>query len=132
MPERRIRTRRSGSRGFTLVEVLVALLLVALALAALVRTAGTEARNLATLREATLAQWVASNVIAEARLQRVLPEVGRSQGQADMGGMPWRWTMVVQGTDLPEVRRMDVQVFAGSGDEAGQPAATLTGFATVP
>lgn len=132
MPERRIRAPRSGSRGFTLVEVLVALLLVALALAALVRTAGTEARNLATLREATLAQWVASNVIAEARLQQVLPGIGRSQGQADMGGMRWRWTMVVQGTDLPEVRRMDVLVFAESGHEAGQPAATLTGFATVP
>lgn len=125
-----------SSRGFTLVEVLVALLLVALALAALVRTAGTEARNLATLRDATLAQWVASNVIAEARLQQVLPTTGRSEGQADMGGVRWRWRMVVQGTDLPEVRRMDVQVFAdgqaGTSSDGGQPAATLTGFATLP
>jgi general secretion pathway protein I len=132
MPDCRGTSVRSGSRGFTLVEVLVALLLVALALAALVRTAGTEARNLATLREATLAQWVASNVIAEARLQQVLPDAGRSEGQADMGGLRWRWRMVVQGTDLPEVRRMDVQVFAEAGDEADQPAATLTGFATLP
>lgn len=120
-------------RGFTLVEVLVALLLVALALAALVRTAGIEARNLAILQDATLAQWVAANVIAEARLQQSLPAVGRSEGRADMGGRPWRWLMQVHATDLPEVRRLEVRVFAAAQEgEDDQPAAALTGFATQP
>ena len=125
------------ARGFTLVEVLVALLLVSLALAALVRTAGTSARNLATLQEATLAQWVASNVIAEARLQQVLPPVGRSEGRVAMGGWRWRWRMEVQGTDLPDVRRLDVRVFVDTGSESMQSgstesAASLTGFAVAP
>ena len=125
------------ARGFTLVEVLVALLLVSLALAALVRTAGTGARNLATLQEATVAQWVAANVIAETRLQRSLPPLGRSDGRVAMGGWQWRWRLDVQGTDLPEVRRLDVQVFVDDGDgslqsDATQSAARLTGFASTP
>lgn len=120
-------------RGFTLIEVLVALLLVSLALAALVRTAGNEARALAILQEATLAQWVAANVIAEVRVAPGLPKTGRSDGQAELGGRRWRWRLDVQGTDLPELRRLDVQVFAGAGegrllDGDSQPAATLTGF----
>lgn len=118
-----------GERGFTLLEVLVALLLVTVALAALVRTAGTEARNLALLQESTVAHWVAANVLAETRLRQVLPEPGSSEGQAAMADRRWSWRLQVEGTDLPEVRRLDVQVFA---EGAQQPAATLTGFATLP
>lgn len=121
--------RRRRGRGFTLLEVLVALLLVALALAALVRTAGSEARNLALLQESTIASWVAANVVAEVRLRPGLPEPGRSEGRARMGQREWRWRLEVQGTDLPEVRRLDVQVFL---EGLEQPAASLTGFATLP
>lgn len=116
-------------RGFTLLEVLVALVLVAVALAALVRTAGTEARNLALLQEGTVAGWVAANVIAETRLRPGLQEPGRSQGSTRMADRPWRWELEIQATDLPEVRRLDVQVFAGDSDA---PAARLTGFDTLP
>lgn len=118
-------------RGFTLVEVLVALLLVALALAALVRTAATEARNMATLQQATVAQWVAANVIAETRLRGGAPEPGTSQGREEMGGWRWQWRLDVQSTELPGVRRLDVRV-ALEGDEREQPAAVLSGFAGVP
>ena len=120
---------RAEPRGFTLLEVLVALLLVALALAALVRTAGNEARALAMLEEATFAQWVAANVVAEQRIQPGLPASGRSNGEVAMGGRRWRWHLDVQPTELPELRRLEVQVFAaGDGREPGQPVASLTGF----
>jgi general secretion pathway protein I len=117
-----------AERGFTLLEVLVALVLVAVALAALVRTAGTEARNLALLQEGAVAGWVAANVVAETRLRPGLPDPGRSQGRASMAQRQWRWQLDIQATELPEVRRLDVQVFA-EGSE--QPAAGLTGFATL-
>jgi len=115
--------------GFTLLEVLVALVLVAVALAALVRTAGSEARNLALLEEGTVGGWVASNVIAEVRLRPGLQEPGRSEGRTRMAHREWRWELEVQATELPEARRLDVQVFAGN---AAQPVASLTGFDTLP
>lgn len=117
------------ARGFTLLEVLVALVLVAIALAALVRTAGSEARNLALLNEGTVAGWVAANVLTETRLRAGLPNPGQSDGRTSMAGRQWRWQLEVQSTALPDVRRLDVRVFAGDNE---QPAAALTGFATPP
>jgi general secretion pathway protein I len=119
-------------RGFTLLEVLVALLLLSLALVALVRLAGLDARATAQLHEATLAQWVAANVLAETRLRDGFPAVGRSNGESTMGGRRWRWTLEVSATDEPLIRRMDVDVVALESARADGSAAHLTGFASQP
>lgn len=122
-------------RGFTLLEVLVALLLLSLALTALVRLAGLEARASAQLRDTTLAHWVAANALAETRLRTPFPAPGRSSGEETLGARRWRWQLDVQATDDASIRRLDVQVFAlgddasaFAGDESGA-AASLTGFA---
>ena len=124
-------TRRA--RGFTLLEVLVALLLLSLALAALVRLAGLDARASAQLRESTMAQWVAANVLAETRLRQPLPAIGTSNGETTLGGQRWRWTLVVNATDEAGIRRLDVDVVAVDAirDKDGV-AAHLTGFASRP
>lgn len=120
-------------RGFTLLEVLVALLLLSLALAALVRLAGLDARASAQLRDATMAQWVAANVLAETRLRTPLPAIGTSNGEATLGGQRWRWTLVVNATDEPGIRRLDVDVVAVDAvRDTGGVAARLTGFASRP
>ena len=67
------------------------LLLLSLALTALVRLAGLEARASVQLRDATLAHWVASNALAETRLRTPFPAVGRSSGEATLGARRWRW-----------------------------------------
>jgi general secretion pathway protein I len=123
--------RVSEPAGFTLLEVLIAILVLALALTALVRLAGLEARASAQLRDTTLAQWVASNAIAETRLQDAFPGVGRREGEATLAGRRWRWQMQVQATYDPSIRRLDVQVF-GADPESGVVSAavtSLTGFA---
>lgn len=122
------------SRGFTLLEVLVALLLMSLALTALVRLSSLEARATAHLRDSTLAQWVAANALAEVRLREVVPAVGRRQGEARMGGRMWRWQMTISATDEASIRRLDVEVHAPeaeTGDAEGLVAA-LTGFSVQP
>ena len=119
--------RRPESRGFTLLEVLVALLLLALAMVALVRSAGQEAQALVQQREATLAQWIAANVIAETRLSRDLPDSGQRQGEQRYAGRDWRWQLDVAATDDPGVLRLEVRVHPRDGDVA-MPAATLIGF----
>ena len=114
-------------RGFTLIEVLIALAVVALALLGLTRTAAISVRDFDALRERTLAGWVAANVLAEARLSGALPSTGTSDGRVELGGRPWRWTRDVSATPDPEVRRIDIRVFAG---EAKASVASLSGFAS--
>lgn len=114
------------ARAFTLLEVLIALAVVALALLALVRTAGVQVGAFDALRERTLAGWVAANVLAETRLASALPPTGRGDGHAQLGGRDWRWTREVKATPQAGLRRIEVQVFL---DRAQQPSATLSGFA---
>ena len=113
------------ARGFTLLEVLIALAVVALALLALTRTAGGQVSNFDALRERTLAGWVAANVLSETRIATPLPPTGRRDGRLRFANRDWRWTLEVKTTDDPAMRRLDVLVFAG---DAVEPSATLNGF----
>jgi|SRR5690606_34345710 len=115
----------NNRRGFTLLEVLIALVVVALALLALTRTAGSQVSRFDGLRERTLAGWVAANVLSETRIATPLPAVGKRDGRARLGNRDWRWSLQVQATDDADMRRLDVQVFAG---DATEPSASLTGF----
>jgi len=113
-------------RGFTLVEVLIALAVVAIALLALVRAAGVQVQSFDALRERTLAGWVAANVVTEARLASAFPPLGSSDGHMQVGGRDWRWQREVQATRDAEIRRIDVRVYLGTSQ---QPSASLSGFA---
>ena len=124
---------RWRARGFTLLEVLIALLILSLVLVALIRAAGLQAQALTHHRDSTLAQWVAANVAAELRAQGA-PPVGRQQGEMRMGPQRWRWQAETSDTDVERVRRMEITVFAAESESlAGSdadPVARLTAFAT--
>lgn len=113
------------TRGFTLIEVLIALAVIAIALLALTRTASVEVQSFDGLRERTLAGWVAANVLADTRLASSFPGTGRSDGRMQLGGRDWRWTRDVQATPNTEIRRIDISVFLG---QVAAPSATLSGF----
>jgi len=114
--------------GFTLIEVLVALAVVALALLGLTRTAALQVNDFDALRERTLAGWVAANVLTETRLAAALPSTGRSDGRVDFAARAWRWTRDVSATPDPQIRRVDIHIFAGDAREA---TASISGFADV-
>ncbi|MCG6117808.1 MAG: type II secretion system minor pseudopilin GspI [Aquimonas sp.] len=122
---------RDRKRGFTLLEVLVALLVLALVMVALVRTAGMQAQALSHHRDSSLAMWVAATVAAEIRLEGA-PPVGRRQGEMQMGPGRWRWTADTSDTDAERLRRIEISVHRG-GDSAlaaqeAAPVARLTAF----
>lgn len=115
------------SRGFTLLEVLVALAVLALALVALTRAAAYQVNSFAALRERTFAGWLAQDVMAQSRLSNPFPAAGKSDGKQRFADRDWRYEIVIQSTDVNTIRRIDVRVFDPS-DPA--PMATLTAFAT--
>ena len=107
-----------SSRGFTLLEILVALAVLAISLGALVKMAAESANNVAYLRDRTLAAWVANNKINETLLSKGWPALGLSQGTASMAEQQWRWRLKVSNTSDPDLRRLDVVVGADGTAEA--------------
>jgi len=110
---------RGRQAGFTLIEVLAALAVLALALSAIIKATGENAVNAAYLRDKTLAHWVAMNRLAEIRLAGAWPDTGGSNGSEEMAGREWFWQLQVQATPNPDMRRLDIDVrYDDSGDES--------------
>lgn len=108
--------RAAEARGFTLLEVLVALALLALAMAALVHTVAAQASQLREARLRTEAQWVASNVLAQARLAPSLPADGLREGRMPMGNRVWTWRWVATPAGTPGVSHLRIAVHAPEDD----------------
>ncbi len=121
-------SRKSGmSPGFTLIEVLAALVIVALGMLGAITAVNQATRNGTYLREKTLAHWVAMNVLTERRLQTSPPDVAESTGEVDFANERWHWTMRVTQTEVRSLRRMDVSVRLASAPETSS-LASLSGF----
>jgi general secretion pathway protein I len=120
-----VRVERSSASGFTLIEVLVGLLVLALALMALTRTAAIQVQAFGDLRERTLAGWLAADVLAETRLANPFPSTGKSDGQRTFAGRNWRWQLNVEATDVATMRRLDVHIYTVDNKT---PVAELIGF----
>lgn len=96
------------ARGFTLVEVLVALAIVTIGMAALLAALGSSADSATYQRDKTFAEWVALNRIEEVRLARQRPSKGKSEGDAEMAGVKWKWAQEVLETEVKGILRIDV------------------------
>ncbi len=109
-------------RGFTLVEVLVALVIVTIGMSAVLATLTSSADTTAYLRDKTFAEWVALNRIAEVRLGTQRIATGKSSGDMELAGRTWRWEQEVTKLEIPGVQRIDVRVRdagAPGGDKQG-------------
>jgi type II secretion system protein I len=96
--------------GFTLLEVLVALAIVAMSVGALLGTVTSSASNVIYLKDKTLSEWVALNRLTEDRIDANQPDKGKRTGETVMGGMRYEWEEEV--VELPIVKgllRIDVR-----------------------
>jgi general secretion pathway protein I len=122
--------RRGGvsQGGFTLVEVLVALMIVAMGLAALMTAVSGTARTSGYLRDKTLAQWMALNRLSEVRLN--LNKFGQNtdSGELNFANRTWHYDTRYFDTSIATMKRVVVRVYAGDAKTKGNPLAESTGF----
>ena len=109
-------------RGFTLVELMVALAIFSLVALTLLKLQGTIVRNSGEIATQAMGQIVAHNLAVETILDPRPPPLGKSDGVTDNGGRNWNWSRTTASTADARLVRVDIEV----RDEAGRPAALLT------
>jgi len=120
---------RTSELGFTLLEVLIALVILAVAAAGFANAGRSAAQQSEYLTLKTLASVVAVNKIREAQLSGVWPDTGRSDDAVDMAGRQWAVTTEVESTDVASLRRLNISVGLKNTDPSDTPLYQLTGFA---
>jgi general secretion pathway protein I len=99
-----------AARGFTLIEVLVALMIVALGMGAVLSSLSSAADSTIRLREKTFASWVGFNQLAETRLKAAQPANGKSEGDVYFANARWHWQQEVDKTQVEGIKRITIQV----------------------
>jgi len=120
-------TRSPAQHGFTLIEVLAALVIVALGMIAAIQAVTQSARNGTYLRDKTLAHWIGMNVLTERRLQASAPDIAESTGRVEFADQQWQWTTKVTQTQVASLRRIDIAVHRAETPD-GTPLANVSGF----
>lgn len=98
------------SPGFTLIETVVALLIVALGMTALYMQLSQHLSNAIYLRDKTLASWIASNLLTELGLESEWPEIGEEENAIEFANRQWWFRVEIEGTDVENLRRAEVSV----------------------
>ena len=114
--------------GFTLLEVLVALVIIAIALGAATRAAHIATDSAFKMKQRLVATWVAQNRMAETRARHLWPSQGVNSGETQQAGMQFMWQETVSDATDPMFRKVEVKIF--SIDNKDYALATLTGYAS--
>lgn len=100
-------------RGFTLIEVLIALAVIAISLGAILSTSGSQAQQAAYLKQKTIAHWVAMNEITKLQISNAFPDLGDEKGSTEMANHEWFWTRTTKELAITKkVREVSFQIYA--------------------
>lgn len=121
-------------RGFTLLEVLVALAVFSVAAISLMKVSESQLRLSQRMEEKTFAHWIALNMITEMQTGQDWPNLGEQTGKVSMAGREWKVVIKTQETPVKEVRRVEVAVGLAPTDftDEMESVTLLTGFIEQP
>lgn len=126
-PFRSQRGKKANSQtGFTLLEVLVALVILAVTMAAVSRTASSSINHVEALRIRVIADWVAQNRLAQHQARGDYPQPGIQTGSEEQAGKTYPWQEEIIATPNPTMRRIIVNVYAP--DDKQHSLRELTGY----
>jgi len=113
--------------GFTLIEVMVALTIIAISLGALLNTSGTQAYSATYLKQKTLAHWVAVNELTEIRISKDFPDIGDKKGSTMMANNEWFWIRTTKKTEDENARQITFTMYESKNYENN--LTSLSGYA---
>lgn len=125
--------------GFTLLEVMVALVIISISMIFISQTTAQYLDDTITLRERTYASWIAQNKIVELRLANVVPEVGINRGEEEFANSVWDWSADVtkiggeaDGTGVENLYRVEVSVYRSGSEDLVRKVSGFIGEPIVP
>lgn len=114
--------------GFTLIEVMVALTIIAISLGALLSTSGSQASSATYLKQKTLAHWVAVNELTQIRISKEFPDIGDKKGSTSMANNDWYWIRSTKKTADDNAVQVTFTMYADKDYQ--QNLTSLVGYAT--
>jgi len=104
---------KPSDKGFTLIEILVALSVIAISLGAILSTSGSQAQQASYLKQKSIAHWVAMNEITRLQVENSFPSVGDEDGSTEMANHEWFWTRTTKKLAITkDVREVTFQIYA--------------------
>jgi len=132
LSKRNMILKRKTNNGFTLLEVMIALFVIAVALGGVIKVMGNAAINSSRLSNKTFAQWVALNRIAKLQIGNQWPKFGTDKGEDEMASQEWRWVQKTIKTSDKNVKRIELSVWNKNDDSSAAPYITVVGFLANP
>ena len=111
-------TRYKPYAGFTLIELMVALVVLAIGMTAVLHSTSQAGHAGIFLKQKTVAHWVASNQAAELSINKAWPRPGTTTGTETMARQTWHWETVVRNTGVPELRLVTIRVSLDGEEKA--------------
>lgn len=121
---------RNKSQGFTLIEILVALAIIAIAMAALIKASGNHTYSASYLKQKSIGHWVAMNEIAQLHITHAWPDLGKQKKSTEMANHEWFWLREVKETPDPNTRQLIFTVYVDEDRE--QNISRLIGYISRP
>ena len=117
-------------RGFTLIKVLVAMAILAMSMFALMQTAASQSRNITTLRDRAIAEWVAANKLAELQALQSWGSTEKKTGETTMANVTWYWQAEFFEVNDDDLRRVEISI--RRQPDSKNPLYRLPGFLASP